>query len=421
MFLREIELTNFKCHEYLFLSFETDSESKSNRKTTFLLGENGTGKSALLKAIALITAGSSALGDLLGVPDELIKNGKKFCEISAALTTAEGEERRIKLRIDRGFHLKNIIERNTDSLELIDRAITHADRNYFVIGYGASRRLNRGSQFFGSGSDFSSPRSLNIQSLFNPDAQMVSLSSWAMDLDYTGKGDGLKTVKKALDAFLVGNVKFKSIDKEKKQLIFSTSDGDVPLNQLSDGYQNVSAWVGDLMYRINENFKNFKDPLKARGLLLIDEIDLHLHPKWQRQLHAFLMTKLPNFQIKATTHSTFNAQQSDENELYALRRDRKKVELIPFRGAPNKMLLHQILMSPVFGLETDESLKVEEAKFKLREISLKGKKSIADEKAIDKYSRTLDESSFNVRTNGLLSNKDLDLLNTINQELKSKK
>jgi hypothetical protein len=104
-----------------------------------------------------------------------------------------------------------------------------------------------------------------------------------------------------------------------------------------------------------------------------------------------------------------------------LRRDKKKVELIPFRGAPNKMLLHQILMSPVFGLETDESLKVEEAKFKVREISLKGRKSIADEKAINKYSQTLVESSFNVRTNGLLSNEDLDLLNTINQELKSKK
>lgn len=421
MFLKELELTNFKCHENLYLSFENVADDNPIRKTTFLLGENGTGKSALLKAVALITAGSSALGDLIGVPEDWIKSGKKFCEIAATLVTADDEERKIKLRIERDFQLKEIIGQNADGLELIDRAISHADRNYFVIGYGASRRLNRDSQFFRSSSEFSSPRTFNIQSLFNPDAALVSLNNWAIDLDYTGKGDGLKTVKRALDAFLIDNVKFKTIDREKKQLIFSTPDGEMPLNQLSDGYQNVSAWVGDLMYRINENFKNFNDPLKARGLLLIDEIDLHLHPKWQRQLHAFLLKKLPNFQVIATTHSPITAQQADEGELYALRRERRKVELIPFKGAPNKMLLHQILMSPVFGLETDESVKVEEAKTKIREISLKGRKSKADEALISKFSETLDDTSVNVRTNSLLSEDDLDLLNTINQELKSRK
>ena len=70
MFLKEIELTNFKCHEDLYLSFETDFPSDPIRKTTFLLGENGTGKSALLKAVALVTAGSSSLGNLLGSPDD---------------------------------------------------------------------------------------------------------------------------------------------------------------------------------------------------------------------------------------------------------------------------------------------------------------------------------------------------------------
>lgn len=420
MFLKEIELTNFKAHGNVRLSFETGSKAHPIRKTTFLLGQNGTGKSALLKAVALVTAGSSSLGNLLGSPDDWVKNGKKFCEIAATLLTAKGEERKIKLRIEKSSHLGSIIDQNRESLELIDNAITKADRNYFVIGYGASRRLNRDSQLLGANSpdSFSSPRSLNIQSLFNPDAVLVSLSGWAMDLDYTRKGDGLRTVRKALDTFLVDNVKFKSIDKSKRQLIFSTPDGDVPLNQLSDGYQNVTAWVGDLMYRINETFQDFKDPLKARGLLLIDEIDLHLHPKWQRQLHAFLLNKLPNLQVIGTTHSPLTAQQADEGELYALTRTGRKIELIPFRGAPNKMLIHQILMSPVFGLETDESVKVEEAKTKVREIRLKGKISATDKAAIQKYSQTLSETPINVRTNGLLSSEDLKLLNAINQELK---
>ncbi len=421
MFLKEIELTNFKAHENLYLSFETGSTRQPIRKTTFLLGENGTGKSALLKAVALVTAGSSSLGNLLGSPDEWVKNGKKFCEIAATLLTVKGEERKIKLRIEGGKHLGAILDQNKESLELIDSAITHADRNYFVIGYGASRRLNRDSQLLSSNIEFSSPRSLNIQSLFNPDAVLVSLSGWAMDLDYTRKENGLKTVRKALDAFLVDNVKFKLIDKEKKQLIFSTPDGDIPLNQLSDGYQNVTAWVGDLMYRINETFKEFKDPLKARGLLLIDEIDLHLHPRWQRQLHSFLLSKLPNFQVIGTTHSPLTAQQANEGELYALRRANRKIELIPFKGAPNKMLIHQILMSPVFGLETDESVEVEEAKTEVRKIRSKARMTKADKAAIKKYSQTLSETPTNVRTNSLLSSKDLALLQQINKELKSRK
>lgn len=422
MFLKEIELTNFKCHDNLYLSFETGSESQPVRKTTFLLGENGTGKSALLKAVALVTAGSSALGNLLGVTDDWVKNGKQFCEIAATLTTAKGEEREIKLRIEKGAQLGSVVEQNKSSLELIDNAISNAERNYFVVGYGASRRLNRNAVSARSGhSEFSSPRALNIQTLFDPDAALISLASWAMDLDYSGDENGLKTVKKALDNFLVDNVKFKGIDKKKKELLFSTPDGAVPLNQLSDGYQNVAAWVGDLMYRINDNFTNFKDPLKARGLVLIDEIDLHLHPKWQRKLHTFLKTRLPNFQVIATTHSPLTAQQADEDELYALRRDGKKVELIPFRGAPNKMLLHQILMSPVFGLESDESLKVEEAKTKVREIKLKGEKSDSDRAALESYSQMLEEVPVNTRNNGLLNTEDIELLQTINQELKTKK
>lgn len=421
MFLKEISLTNFKCHDKLYLNFESQTGKAAVRKTTFLLGENGTGKSALLKAIALITAGSNALGDLLGNTDEWIKQGKDFCEITATLLTAKGEERKVEIKINRKESLISFIAGNSESLNLIDRAINHADRNYFVVAYGASRILNSNSAFSRRSSEFSSPRAQNIQSLFSPDAALMSITDWAIDLDYSGKNDGLKTVKKALDAFLVDNVRFKNIDKIGKRLIFTTPDGEMPLNQLSDGYQNVLAWVGDLMYRISENFIDHKNPLKARGLLLIDEIDLHLHPKWQRKLHAFLAAKLPNFQIIATTHSPITAQQADEDELYALRRNGRRIELIPFRGAPNKMLLHQILMSPIFGLETDESLEVETAKTKIRELALKGRKSEADKKLIARYSNQIEDLPTNIRSNSLLDESDLELLTSIRRELKSKK
>ncbi|MEO8111052.1 MAG: ATP-binding protein [Ginsengibacter sp.] len=422
MFLKEITLQNFKCHGDLKLSFTTDDKRKPIRKTTFMLGQNGTGKSALLKAIALITSGSNGLSDIIGEPEGWIKNGKSYCEITSIITTEDGKERNIKLRITGGHSLREIIFENRNSLELIDDAIKKADRNYFVVGYGASRRLNRGEDIFQkSSSRFTSPRSVNIQSLFDPGSSLVSLANWAMELDYSRQKGGMGIIKNALNQFLVDNVEFKSIDKKKKTLIFSTPDGEVPLEHLSDGYQNVTAWVGDLMYNITNTFKDYKDPMKARGVLLIDEIDLHLHPKWQRLLHKFLKEQLPNFQVIATTHSPLTAQQAEEGELYALKRENKKVVLVPFVGCPSQMLIHQILMSPVFGLETDESVKVETAKEKVREVRLKEKPTAGEIKSIEPYEKLLSTTPINVRSNSLLGEGDFKLLSTINKELSTRK
>lgn len=427
MFLKEIELTNFKCHGHLKLYFTTGDTKKPVRKTTFMLGENGTGKSALLKAIALITAGSNALGDILGNPDEWIKNKAKQCSISATVVTADNKDRQLTLKINRGHHLADIIKENTRSLSLIDEAIKRTDRNYFIVGYGASRRLNRSEELYLASSGRKSPRAGNVQSLFNPDTALISLTGWAMDLDYTNpeEGTGLDIIKNALNTFLVDDVQFKSIDKRNRRLIFTTPDGDVGLDQLSDGYQNVAAWVGDLMFNITNTFKDHRDPLKARGLLLIDEIDLHLHPKWQRLLYTFIKSKLPNFQIIATTHSPLTAQQAEEGELYALKREKKRVTLVPFSGDPSKMLVHQILMSPVFGLPTDESVKVEAAKSMVRsreiqEFQGQGKASGKGRGSSGKE-KILEENPVNVRSNNLLNEEQLGLLQTINRELKKQK
>jgi hypothetical protein len=94
--------------------------------------------------------------------------------------------------------------------------------------------------------------------------------------------------------------------------------------------------------------------------LLIDELDLHLHPLWQRQLKKFITKKLPNFQIIATTHSPLTAHQSGENELYALQRTSGTPPVLrPFKGDPQKFMLHQLLLNPIFGLTTVDSAAVE--------------------------------------------------------------
>ena len=358
MFLKKISLKNFKCISNIELSFE--KATTFNRKWTLILGENGTGKSSVLKAIALVTSGSNALGELLGDVDSWIKFNEKSCFIQAELETKSGEERIISLHFNRGDNLSNIISNNKESLRLIDDAIENADRNYFVVAYGASRRLSDEIFYKSERSRFG--RSINVRNLFDNSSTLNPLTAWIIELDYRSGDDGIHIVKQVLKDFLP-DTSFHSIDKDKKQVLFETVDGIIPLDYLSDGYQNMAAWIGDLLFRITETFRDYKNPLQARGLLLIDEVDLHLHPTWQRKLIEFIGSKLINFQVVATTHSPLTAQQADTGELFALKRnEQNRIELIPFIGSPKTLLVNQLLMTPVFGLETDESYEVQQAK-----------------------------------------------------------
>ena len=370
MFLKKISLTNFKGFDEFELSFECDNNKV--RKQTLLLGQNGTGKSNLLKAIAIITSGSEAVLDLLSSPDDWVKQGKDEAIISATLITQKKEEREISFRIKRGATRQDLLKLNDSSLQQLDEALMHTSRNYFVAAYGASRRHNPGTEFTSSKERFKiSDRTANIYTLFNPDAQLNSLTSWAMNLDYSSGGK-LNVIKTTLNYFLEG-FKFHSIDKKNKNILFSEGKNLLKLETLSDGYQNMAAWVGDLLYRLTETFNDYRSPLAARGLLLIDEIDLHLHPRWQRKLLDFINTKLPKMQVVATTHSPLTAQQTGEGELYALKKENGKVELVPFIGEPKNLLVNQMLMSPVFGLETDESFEVQQEKNKYKQLKDKPK------------------------------------------------
>jgi len=129
----------------------------------------------------------------------------------------------------------------------------------------------------------------------------------------------------------------------------------------------MTGWCGDLLYRISEAYGHYRDPLSARGLLLIDEIDLHLHPTWQRKLREFIDDKFPNLQIIGTTHSPLTAQQTGEGELYFLQRDPPEpVRIHAYPGAARNLMIHQVLLSPMFGLASMDSKAVEDMKDEYR-------------------------------------------------------
>lgn len=217
------------------------------------MGENGCGKSSVLKAIGLLLASSEALPDLLGLPDQWIRTGEREAELKAVISTMEGEERNVSLRLLRGDGRDMVIKRNEQGLRELDNALRHSsDRNYFIAGYGAFRRPPDSE----SRRHLLSGRSGPLGSLFSAAQELVSLEQWAMDLDYRSKGSsGIKIIAEALNQLLPG-MTFKHIDKSARSIIMATDDGDVPLRQLSEGYQTMAAWAGDLLFRMTETFRH---------------------------------------------------------------------------------------------------------------------------------------------------------------------
>jgi recombinational DNA repair ATPase RecF len=385
------------------------------------LGENGCGKSTVLRAIALLLSGSDAMPELLGDPSTWIRLGEEACLMHADLVTARGEERQVELRIQRDDKIIDVFNRNAETLNALDSALEYTPRNYLVIGYGVSRRLGN-ERALGPAvtATLQKPRAQNVATLFFADAAMNPLESWAMDLHYRRGEVGLQMVKSALGDLLPG-VTFAGIDKAQRQLMFNTADGIVPLSLLSDGYQNMAAWCGDLLYRITETFSDRRDPFSARGLLLLDELDLHLHPVWQRQLVGYLTEKLPNFQIIATTHSPLTVHQAGEGELFMLQRagSSHSPALSAFPGEPRSLMLHQLLVSPIFGLGTVDSTQVEALRNEYKALQARDTATLtrAEKRRLDALSEEL--ADLPDWSAGLVNPQQQTLLNDIQQALQS--
>lgn len=114
----------------------------------------------------------------------------------------------------------------------------------------------------------------------------------------------LQSVKSAISYFLdtIENV---WIDRSlQPPVMMVEKDGkDLNINQLSQGEKSLLALVGDIARRLAILNPSLDDPLQGEGVVMIDEVDLHLHPKWQHDLIDKLVRTFPNVQFILTTHS----------------------------------------------------------------------------------------------------------------------
>ena len=131
------------------------------------------------------------------------------------------------------------------------------------------------------------------------------------DLENEERADGgsksdlsLDSVRNVIKAFLdtVSDVRIRR--RNPLRMVVKKNEEELRIEQLSDGEKCLLAMVGDLARRMTIASPELEDdPLHGEGIVLIDEIDLHLHPQWQRMILPKLLEIFPNTQFIVTTHS----------------------------------------------------------------------------------------------------------------------
>jgi len=139
------------------------------------------------------------------------------------------------------------------------------------------------------------------------------------------------------------------------RVLFIVEGMRVPTIALSDGYRSVLALAGDLIWRLIQAFPDSTNPLAEPGVVLIDELDIHLHPSWHREIPGWLRAQFPNLQFFVATHSPLIAAGAGADALtlrFEVADGATKVDAVPNVAALN---VDRILQSPAFGLDSPYS------------------------------------------------------------------
>ena len=130
------------------------------------------------------------------------------------------------------------------------------------------------------------------------------------------KNPKLSCVRNAIGEMIEGYTNLR-IELEPSRMLMTNKDGiDLRIDQLSGGYKSVLSVIADIAKRLSIANPDSLDPLKEEAVILIDELELHLHPKWQKEIAGNLKKTFPNCQFIISTHSPLIIQSLDAEEVF---------------------------------------------------------------------------------------------------------
>ncbi|MBS7253350.1 AAA family ATPase [Flavobacterium branchiicola] len=323
--IKSFTIINFKSIKELTIDIlpnGTKNEELQREAWLLILGDNGIGKSSILQALSLALCGRKQLLKLdLDVADFLRRG-----ESSGSVTIQSYEsDNQIKLSLSaNGFDCN------------IDVPPT------YIMSYGSTRLLPKK----GIVPDSEKEPFTNVRNLFDYTVSLEDPNLWLGNL---AEDEFLNRVVPAFYDVLA----LKGDDKLYRKdgtINISHYKNENELEDSSDGYKTIVALVSDIMQTLSSDLAGYHN---TNGIVFIDEIGNHLHPRWRARIAGALRNAFPNLQFIVTSHEPLCLRGLSHGEVVVMVRDKKhQVQCLDKTMLPDHSLMsvEQLLTSDLFGL-----------------------------------------------------------------------
>lgn len=342
-FIEQLNISNFNKDEFLFaLKYFSISnfqcikhiETKIPVDAQFIVftGENGDGKTSILQALSF---------GLYNTKD--LRDSEKGNIKTAIVVQYKSNENSCHNEIYNNSKFPTLYSLRNNIRELKSFA-----------AYGASRLQLESVE---SSENQKLLRS-TIYNLFYSNGILQNIETWLKTRLLKGETEKYNNVI-ALLVKLLPNVT--AIEKEDTvdNLIFVYTEKGVkiPIEHLSSGHKSIVLMIGDMIIRLSSAQPNITNPEDFAGIVLIDELETHLHPKWQKEFPKILSKTFPKVQFIVTTHSAITLLGMPKNTVFfkVTRTEEEGTQIERLEIDVENLLPNQILTSPLFDLDSIKS------------------------------------------------------------------
>lgn len=329
VYFKSLSIEKVRCFRQEQTIDLSDNKNKP-AQWTVILGKNNTGKTTLLKCLATLEAKRKIgpHGTFHSTPKASNNDFPSESMLNAPFFTIES---RLFLKRNNIFliHKHKWAYHNDYKGGGYLASMVHLPilENLIIYGYGTNRKINPSSKITTNKS--------NDNTIFSSD-NLINPEEWLIQTDYAVK-NGIKKaiqrlgkIKQVLIDILpdVQDFRFQTDEQTFNSYVEVKTDyGWVRINELGYGYQSLMVWVVDLAKKMFERYPNSLQPLAEPAIVLVDEIDLHLHPEWQRKIISWLSKHFAATQFIVTAHSPLIIQSADNINVVLLKQSGNEVKI----------------------------------------------------------------------------------------------